>query len=52
MGVQGFSFSHSRYQAIDYSVPFYQESCSILIPPPVQESRLFVCVRPFRWQVV
>ena len=51
MGVQGLSFSYVRYQAIDYTVAYNQEPTTILIPSPIEESRLLVCVRPFQWQV-
>jgi hypothetical protein len=52
MGVHSFSFSHNRYQVIDFSVAMYEEAITILIPPPIPESRLFTCIRPFQWQVI
>ena len=52
MGVQGLSFSYARYQVVDFTITYYQESTTILIPPPIEESRLFVCIRPFQWQVL
>ena len=51
MAVQGYSIAFTRYQAIDFSVPFNEETTTILIPAPVEESHLFVCIRPFQWQV-
>ena len=51
MGVQSFSFTHNRNKVVDYTVAMYEESLTILIPPPIPESRLFTCVRPFQWQV-
>ena len=50
MGVQSFSFAHNRYQVIDFSLALYEETISLLIPPPIPESRLFTCIRPFQWQ--
>jgi len=52
MGVHSFSFSHNRYQVVDYTVAMYEETITILIPPPIPESRLFTCIRPFQWQVI
>jgi len=52
MGVQSFSFTYNRNKAIDYTVAMYEESLTILIPPPIQESRLYSCIRPFQWQVM
>ena len=51
MAVQGFFLSHLRNQVIDHSVAYFQESTSILIPAPIEESRLFACVRPFQWHL-
>ena len=51
MGVQSFSFAHDRYQVIDFSLALYEETITLLIPPPIPESRLFTCIRPFQWQV-
>ena len=52
MAVQGFFLSHLRNQVIDHSVAYFQESTTILIPAPIEESRLFACVRPFQWHVI
>ena len=32
MAVQGYSIAFTRYQAIDFSVPFNEETKTILIP--------------------
>ena len=52
MAIGVFSFTSSRYQAVDFSVAFYEDSKAILIPPPTAETRLFECIRPFHWQVI
>ena len=51
MGIGVFTFTSNRYQSVDFSVGFYDESKAILIPPPTTQSRLFECIRPFDWQV-
>ena len=51
MALGSFSITHSRYQVVDFSIGFYEETKAILIPPPKVESRLFECIRPFHWQV-
>ena len=43
--------TYDRYQAVDFTVGFYEEPTAILIPPPTQQTRLFDCARPFSWQV-
>ena len=52
LALGSFSITHGRYQAVDFSVGFYEETKTILIPPPTTESRLFECIRPFHWQVI
>ena len=51
MGIGPFSLTYERQKVIDYTVGFYEEPTSILIPPPTQESRLFACALPFQIQV-
>ena len=51
MGVQLFAFTHNRYQVVDFTFAIYEESYSVLIPFPTEESRLFTCIRPFQWKI-
>ena len=47
-----FSLTYERQRVIDYTVGFYEEPTSILIPPPEQESRLLACTLPFQMKVL
>ncbi|KZS16651.1 putative Ionotropic receptor 76a [Daphnia magna] len=51
IGVGAFSIIHSRYQVVDFTVGFYQESSSILIPSPIENHQLLACTKPFRLEV-
>lgn len=51
MGVGSFSFTFARQKVVDYTVGFYEEATTILIPPPHQESNLFDCAKPFQFEV-
>lgn len=37
---------------VDFTVGFYQESSSILIPPPIENHQLLACTKPFRLEVI
>ena len=52
LGVYTFGLTYDRNKVVDYTVAFQDEVMSILIPPPIPESRLFTCIRPFHWQVL
>ncbi|XP_057365911.2 glutamate receptor ionotropic, delta-2-like, partial [Daphnia carinata] len=51
IGLGPFSVTYSRYEVVDFSVGFHEETATILIPPPGEENRLLVCVKPFVWEV-
>ncbi|XP_057376802.1 probable glutamate receptor [Daphnia carinata] len=51
IGVGAFSIIHSRYQVVDFTAGFYQESSSILIPLPIENHQLLACTKPFRLEV-
>ncbi|XP_045027053.1 probable glutamate receptor isoform X3 [Daphnia magna] len=51
IGLGPFSVTYSRYGVVDFSVGFHEETATILIPPPGEENRLLVCLKPFLWQV-
>lgn len=40
-----------RYQAIDYTVAYFEESSAILIPAAKQENQSSVFAKPFQFQV-
>jgi hypothetical protein len=52
MGIGGFSFTFNRYEVVDFSVPFLEESTTILMPSsPTQQHHLFACAQPFQLEV-
>lgn len=48
MGVGPFSVTHSRSKVMSFSVAFYEDPATILIPPPAEDNRLLTCLKPFR----
>ncbi len=51
MGIGPFSFTLARQKVIDFTVGHSEEPTSILIPPPVEESKLLSCSKPFKFEV-
>jgi hypothetical protein len=51
MSATELSITHIRYQDIDFTAPFYQESTAILIPPATEDTRILACLRPFTVEV-
>lgn len=51
MGVGPFSVTHSRAKVIDFTVAFYEDPATILIPAPAEDNRLLTCLKPFRLEV-
>jgi len=51
MGIGGFSFTFNRHEVVDFSVPFLEESTTILMPSPTQQRHLFACAQPFQLEV-
>lgn len=51
VGIGSFSVTHARYQVIDFSVPFYEESSAILTPAPVRGNQSSAFIKPFHLQV-
>ena len=48
MGVGAFSVIYVRQRVIDFTIPFYEDSNAILIPPPFKSTQLFVFAKPFK----
>ena len=51
MGVDPFTLTFARQKAVDFTESFFEEPQTILIPAPVEETRLLSCARPFQSQV-
>ena len=52
MGAGSFSVTFERQQIVDFTQGFFVEPTRILIPPPIEATRLLACARPFRIEVV
>ncbi|XP_066970156.1 uncharacterized protein [Macrobrachium rosenbergii] len=51
MAIAGFTITYVRETVIDFTVAFYEEPTTILIPSPTEENDFLAFLSPFTWQV-
>ena len=51
MAVGDISVNYDRWKVVHFLTTYYEDGYSILIPPPMEEVRIFACTKPFELKV-
>jgi glutamate receptor, ionotropic, invertebrate len=51
MGAGPFTVTEARQEVVDFTMAYYEETTAILTPPPMEDTKILACTKPFQVEV-